>query len=114
MGDFPLFLAGKYNGEIEMSKKNKNVFEQVAEKLDLLLEELQTTNSMLYAIGSELFDVGDKMDSLSAKVEQLATAPLKVEVDYEKLADAIIMALGYTVTQGEKTAELAFKKRGEK
>lgn len=92
-----------------MSKKNKNVFEKVEEKLDNVLEELQTTNSMLYAIGSELFDVGDKIDTLSAEVDLLRDKPLKVEVDYEKLADAIIMALGYTVTQGEKAAEVEFK-----
>jgi len=92
-----------------MSKKNQNVFEKVAEKLDLLLEELETANSILYALGSEMFDVGDKIDSLSAKVEGLSLIPLKVEVDYEKLADAIIMALGYTVTQGEKAAEVEFK-----
>jgi len=94
-----------------MSKKNQNVFEKVAEKLDSLVEELQTTNSMLFAIGSELFDVDDKIDSLSAKIEQLASTPLKVEVDYEKLADDIIMALGYTVTQGEKSAEIEFQSR---
>ena len=91
-----------------MSKKNQNVFEKVAEKLDLLLEELETANSILYALGSEMFDVGDKIDSLSAKVEGLSGVPLKVEVDYEKLADAIIMALGYTMTQEEKTAEISF------
>jgi len=91
-----------------MSKKNKNVFEKVEEKLDNVLEELQTTNSFLYAVFGELLDVGDKIDNLSSKVEQLATAPLKVEVDYEKLADAIIMALGYTVAQGEKAAEVTF------
>ena len=90
-----------------MSKKNKNVFEKVEELMTSVLEELQTANSMLYAIGSELFDVGDKIDSLSAKVEQLATAPLKVEVDYEKLADAIIMALGYTMRQEVETPKIS-------
>ena len=92
-----------------MSKKTKNVFEKVEELMTLVLEELQTANSILYALGSEMFDVGDKIDSLSAKVEGLSLIPLKVEVDYEKLADAIIMALGYTVTQGEKAAEVEFK-----
>jgi hypothetical protein len=94
-------------GSVKMSKKNKNVFEKVEELMTSVLEELQTANSMLYAIGSELFDVGDKIDSLSAKVEQLADKPLKVEVDYEKLADAIIMALGYVVTQEVKTPEFS-------
>jgi hypothetical protein len=97
-----------------MVKEKKNVFEKVEELMTLVLEELETANSILYALGSELFDVGDKIDSLSAKVEGLIGVPLKVEVDYEKLADAIIMALGYTVTQGEKEAELTFKPRGEK
>jgi hypothetical protein len=97
-----------------LSKKNKNVFENVADKLDSVLEELETANSILYALGSELFDVGDKIDTLSAEVEALRSNPLKVEVDYEKLADAIIMALGYTVTQGEEAAAVTFKKRGEK
>jgi len=92
-----------------MSKKNQNVFEKVAEKLDLLLEELETANSILYALGSEMFDVGDKIDSLSAKVEQLSLIPLKVEVDYEKLADAIIMALGYTMSQEVKTPKASFE-----
>jgi archaellum component FlaC len=90
-----------------MNKKTKNVFEKVEELMTSVLEELQTANSMLYAIGSELFDVGDKIDSLSAKVEQLATAPLKVEVDYEKLADAIIMALGYTMRQEVETPKIS-------
>jgi len=94
-----------------MSKKNQNVFEKVAEKLDLLLEELQTANSILYALGSEMFDIGDKIDTLSAEVDLLRSEPLKVSVDYEKLADAIIMALGYTVTQGEKSAEIKFQSR---
>jgi len=97
-----------------MNKKTKNVFEKVEELMANVLEELQTGNSILYAIGSEMFDIGEKIDTLSAKVEQLADKPLKVEVDYEKLADAIIMALGYTVAQEEKTAEIIFKKRGEK
>lgn len=88
-----------------MIKQTKNVFEKVGEKLDSLIEELQTANSLLYAIGTELFDVRDKMESLGAKVEQLASASLKVEVDYEKLADAIIMALGYTITQEMKIPE---------
>jgi len=92
-----------------MGKPTKNVFEKVEEKLDSLIEELQTTNSFLYAVFGELLDVGDKIANLSSKVEQLAIVPLKVEVDYEKLADAIIMALGYTVTQGEKAAEIEFK-----
>jgi len=87
-----------------MVKEKKNVFEKVAEKLDLLLEELETANSILYALGSEMFDVGDKIDSLSAKVEGLSLIPLKVEVDYEKLADAIIMALRYTEVP-EKTED---------
>jgi len=90
-----------------MSKQTKNVFEKVAEKLDNVLEELQTANSMLFAIGSELFDIGDKIDSLSAKVEQLADKPLKVEVDYERLADAIIMALGYTMRQEVETPKVS-------
>jgi hypothetical protein len=91
-----------------MSKKNKNVFEKVEELMTSVLEELQTANSMLYAIGSELFDFGDKIDALSVKVEQLSGVPLKVEVDYEKLADAIIASQGYTVIQGEKAAEMIF------
>jgi len=97
-----------------MSKKNKNVFEKVAELMTLVLEELETANTLLYAVAGELFDIGDKIDRLSAKVEGLSSEGLKVSVDYEKLADAIIMALGYTITEGEKTAELSFKKRGEK
>ena len=64
-----------------MSKKNKNIFEKVAEKLDLLFEELQTANSFLYVIGSELFDVGDKIDGLDAKFDKLLAELLKVEVD---------------------------------
>jgi len=97
-----------------MSKKNKNVFEKVEELMTSVLEEVQTANSMLYAIGSELFDFGDKIDALSAKVEQLSLIPLKVEVDYEKLADAIIAASGYTVTQEVKTPKVSFALSPEK
>jgi len=91
-----------------MSKKNKNVFEKVEELMTLVLEELQTANSMLYAIGSELFDVGEKLDSLSAKVEQLSGVPLKVEVDYERLADAVVSAYSYTLVPEGKPSEVAF------
>jgi len=72
-----------------MSKKSKNVFEKVEEKLDSLLEEMQTANSILYALGSEMFDIGDKIDSLSAKVEALTGEPLKVTVDVEQLRQAL-------------------------
>jgi len=97
-----------------MSKKNKNVFEKVEELMTLVLEELQTANSMLYAIGSELFDFGDKIDTLSAEVDLLRSEPLKVSVDYEKLADAIIAASGYTVTQEVKTPKVSFALSPEK
>jgi len=97
-----------------MSKKNQNVFEKVAEKLDNVLEELQTTNNILYAIGSEMFDIGDKIDILSAKVDEIISAPIDVTLTEETIAK-LIKAL--TTTEAQLKAEIpsmTFEKRGEK
>ena len=84
------------------------MFEKVEELLTTVSDELDSANSLLYAIATEALDINDKVTALNDKVDKIISAPLDVTFDYEKLADAIIMALGYTATQGEKAAEIAF------
>lgn len=92
-----------------MSKKQKNIIDSAKEMFVNVVDELQTANTILYWITTEIEESNKKLDLLNDKIEQLLDKPLKVEVDYEKLADAIIMALGYTITQEEKTTEMTFK-----
>jgi len=91
-----------------MSKKDENVIKQTVTALNRIADTLDDLDTAIWNLALEAAGIHDKIESVDTKIDKLLAEPLKVEVDYEKLADAIIMALGYTVTQEVKTPEVSY------
>jgi hypothetical protein len=72
-----------------MSKKEKNVFEKMTEALQNATNELETTNSYLYGIGTELADIADSLKSLTTLATKTLSKPISVSVDFEQYTKAV-------------------------
>lgn len=69
-----------------MSRKEKNMFERIAESLAKIAEELSGTNNYLFGIGAELADLNLNLQELKELISTLLKEPLKVTVDTESLS----------------------------
>lgn len=72
-----------------MSKTNKNVFEKITDALTTATNELETTNSYLYGIGTELALISDALSALDTKLQDFLSKPIQVTVDTESLTQIL-------------------------
>ena len=66
-----------------MSTKKKNIFEKMTDALNNATNELETTNSYLYGIGTELADAANTLREISSQLADLLKQGIKVTVDFE-------------------------------
>jgi len=72
-----------------MSKKNQSVFNQIAESLNKVAEELETTNSLLIGLGNLGLDLYDAISEVSKQLQALPEKKLSVTVDLEAVKQAL-------------------------
>lgn len=66
-----------------MSKnKEANLFQKIVDAIEKASEELQDTNTYLYAIGVELADANNVLRDIATSLDKLSSQPLKVTVDF--------------------------------
>jgi uncharacterized protein Yka (UPF0111/DUF47 family) len=78
-----------------MSKKNQNVFKQIADSLQKIADNLDDAVTVLYVLGTEMTTLHDEVKVFLEKTSDVVSKPITATVDVEKLAEALTKKRGW-------------------